>query len=479
MTDPIPETNNPDAVVIGAGPNGLAAAIALAQTGRSVKVFEANDTIGGGSRSAELTLPGFIHDTCAAIHPLAPASPFFRTLPLSSYGLSWIEPPLALAYPFDDGTAAAFTQSIDETAASLGEDGVAWSRVFSPLVRDFDLLLPSLLGPFRIPSHPIALAKFGLPALLSNDYFVRSRLKGKYARALFTGMSAHAMLDLTRPVTASFGLVLALVGHAVNWPIPVGGSQRIVDALAAHLQSLGGTIQTGTRVTSLDVAEGANAVLFDTTPREFLKIAGDEVPGPYQRTLRNYRHGPGVFKIDWALDGPVPWTAEECTRAGTVHLGPTYEEIMQAEHEVTTGKHPERPFVLLAQQSLFDSTRAPEGKHTLWGYCHVPSGSEVDMTDRIEAQIERFAPGFRDRIIHRATKNAVQMEAWNPNFIGGDINAGMQDWRQLFTRPAPRWDPYSTPNRRLYFCSSSTPPGGGVHGMPGYHGAQSALKRAW
>jgi phytoene dehydrogenase-like protein len=423
--------------------------------------------------------PGYLHDTCAAIHPLAPASPFFSTLPLESYGLKFIQPPLALAHPFDDGTAAVFTQSIDETAASLGEDGDAWSKIFSPLVKDFDLLLDPLLGPFRLPRHPIALAKFGLPALIPVDRFVRNRFNDKYARAMFTGMAAHAMLDLSRPVTAAFGLVLGLVGHAVGWPIPEGGSQRIPDALAAHLRSLGGTIHTGTRVTSLDIAEGADAVLFDTTPRQFLEIAGDQVPKPYRRTLHRYRYGPGVFKIDWALDGPVPWTAPQCARAGTVHLGATFEEIMTGEHEVTTGKHPERPFVLLAQQSLFDSTRSPDGKHTLWGYCHVPSGSTVDMTERIEAQIERFAPGFRDLVLSRSTKTAVEMEAWNANFIGGDINAGMQDWRQLFTRPAPRFDPYSTPNRRLYFCSSSTPPGGGVHGMPGYHGAQSALKRAW
>jgi phytoene dehydrogenase-like protein len=467
-----------EAVVVGAGPNGLSAAIAIAQAGHRVQVFEANDTIGGGCRSAELTIPGFVHDSCAAIHPLAPASPFLSTLPLESYRLSWIHPPIALAHPFDDGSAAVFTQSIDQTTASLGEDAQSWRNVFEPLTRDFDLLLGSLLGPFRIPRHPIALARFGAQALLPADTFTRTVFKGKHARGLFAGMAAHSMLDLTRPVTTAFGLVLGLVGHAVGWPIPEGGSQRISDALAAHLRSLGGTIHTGTRVTSLDIAEGADAVLFDLTPRQFLDIAGNEVPERYRKTLRNYRYGPGVFKIDWALDGPVPWTAPECHQAGTIHLGPTLEEILTAEHEATIGKHPERPFVLLAQQSLFDSTRSPDGKHTLWGYCHVPHASTEDMTERIEAQIERFAPGFRDRIIGRATKTAIEMEQWNANFVGGDINAGMQDWRQLFTRPAPRLDPYSTPNPRLFFCSSSTPPGGGVHGMPGYHGAQSALRRA-
>lgn len=479
MTDAITPTNRPDAVVIGAGPNGLAAAIRLAQEGRSVEVFEANETIGGGCRSAELTLPGFVHDTCAAIHALAPASPFFKTLPLEDHGLEWVHPPIDLAHPLDDGTAVAFTQSIEDTAESIGAGGAAWSRVYEPLVKDIDKLLPSLLGPFKIPRHPIALAKFGLPALLPADRFARIFFNEERARALFMGMAAHAMLDLRRPVSAAFGLVLPLVGHASGWPMAEGGSQRLVDALAAHLTSLGGTIHTGTRVTSLDGFDDAKAVLFDTTPRQFLDIAGDEVPATYRRTLNRYRHGNGVFKVDWALDGPVPWTAEECRRAGTVHLGGTAEEIVAAEHEVVTGKHAERPYVLVAQQSLFDTTRSPEGKHTLWAYCHVPNGSTVDMTDHIEAQIERFAPGFRDRIISRATKDTAELQAWDANFIGGDINGGIQDWRQLFTRPAPRLDPYSTPNQRLYFCSSSTPPGGGVHGMAGYHGAESALKGAF
>ncbi len=479
MTDVPLHVADTDAVVVGSGPNGLAAAIALAQAGKTVTVYEANETIGGGCRSAELTLPGFLHDTCAAIHPLAPASPFLSTLPLHEYGLEWIQPPIALAHPFDDGTAAAFTQSIDETAATLGIDEGAWKRVFEPLVNDFDLLLDPLLGPFRLPKHPIALARFGIPALLPSGLFAKRAFRGDPARGLFAGMAAHAMLDLSRPVTAAFGMVLGLVGHAVGWPIPRGGSQEITNALAAYLRSLGGTIVPGTRVTSLDIAGDANAVLFDVTPRQFLDIAGDEIPPGYRRTLEHYRYGAGVFKVDWALDGPVPWTAPECHQAGTVHLGPTMEEIVAAERDVVRGRHPEQPFVLLAQQSLFDDTRAPDGKHTLWGYCHVPHGSTVDMTDRIEAQIERFAPGFRDRIITRATKNAVEMQAWNANFIGGDINAGMQDWRQLFTRPAPRIDPYSTPNPRLTFCSASTPPGGGVHGMSGYHGAQSALRRSF
>lgn len=479
MTDTRAATDKPDAVVIGTGPNGLAAAITLAQADRSVHVLEANDTIGGGCRSAELTLPGFVHDICSAIHPMGQISPFFRSLPLASHGLSWIQPPVALAHPFDDGTAAILTQSIEETSASLGEDGHAWTEMFTPLVRDFKLLIDPLLGPFRLPRHPIALARFGRSAVLPADRFARDRFSGTQARALFAGIAAHSMLDLTRPVSAAFGLVLGLVGHVAGWSFPEGGAQSITNALVAHLQSLGGTIQTGTRVTSIDEADDATAILFDVTPAQFLAIAGDEVPDRYRRTLNHYRYGPGVFKVDWALDGPVPWTAPECTRAGTVHLGGTLKEIVTAERETASGKHPERPFVLLAQHTLFDKTRSPEGKHTLWGYCHVPNGSTVDMTDRIETQIERFAPGFRERIRARSTKTAIEMQETNANLIGGDINGGMQDWRQLFTRPAPRFDPYSTPNKRLYFCSASTPPGGGVHGMSGYHGAQSALKKAW
>jgi len=472
-------TNTHDAVVVGGGPNGLAAAIVLAETGRSVLLVEANETIGGGCRSSEGPLPGFLRDTCSAIHPLAAASPFFGALPLASYGLEWIQPPVALAHPFDDGTAAILTRSVEDTAASLGEDAGAYTDLFSPLVKDFEFLLPQLLGPFRLPRHPVAMARFGLPALRSANSFARSRFAGDRARGFFAGLAAHSILNLNKPVSAAFGLVLGMFGHAVGWPIPRGGSQRIADALGAHFQSLGGTIQTGTRVASLDIAEGADAVLFDTSPRQFLGIAGDAVPERYRRYLRNYRYGPAVFKIDWALDGPAPWTAAACGQAGAVHLGGTLEEIVASEHEVATGRRPRRPFVLLAQQSLFDPMRSPEGKHTLWGYCHVPNGSTFDMTGPIEAQIERFAPGFRERIIERAVTGPSALEAGNANYIGGDINAGMQDLRQLYTRPAPRFDPYSTPNRCLYFCSASTPPGGGVHGMSGYHAAQSALRRAW
>lgn len=472
-------TDRYDAVVVGSGPNGLAAGISLARAGRRVRILEANDTPGGSCRSAELTLPGFIHDTCSAIHPLAVASPFFRTVPMTTYGLEWIEPPLALAHPFDDGSAAVLSRSLDETAASLGVDGVAWIDTYTPLIKDFDILLGPLLGPFRIPRHPIAMARFGLPALRSGESFARASFAGPQARALFCGLAAHSIMDLTKPITAAIGLVLGLIGHVVGWPLPRGGSQEITNALVDHFHALGGTIETGVRVTSLDVAEGADAVMLSVTPRQFLDIAGDAVPARYRSQLGRYRYGPGVFKIDWALDGPVPWTADACARAGTVHLGGTMEEIVRSEREVTTGRHPERPFVLLAQQSLFDPTRAPDGKHTLWAYCHVPNGSTVDMTDRIESQIERFAPGFRERIIARHTMGTAELETRNANYVGGDINGGIQDLRQLYTRPAPRLDPYATPNPRLYFCSSSTPPGGGVHGMGGYHAARSALRRAW
>jgi len=465
-----------DVVVVGAGPNGLSAAIALAQAGRSVLVLEAAPTIGGGSRTAELTLPGFRHDVCSAIHPAAMASPFFGTLPLERHGLAFIQPPVALAHPFDNGTAAALTRSVGETAETLGEDAAAYERLMWPLVRDADRLILQLMGPLRPPRHPVALARFGLSALRSAEGLAGARFDGERAKGLFAGSAAHGFLPLDRPATAAFGLVLALFGHHVGWPIPRGGSQAIVDALAAHLVSLGGEIRTDAPVRSMAGLEEARAVVFDLTPRQILTIAGDELPARYRRTLGRYRYGPGVFKVDWALDGPVPWTADACRRAGTVHLGGTMDEIAAGEAEVWAGRHPERPFVLLAQQSLFDSSRAPSGKHTLWGYCHVPNGSTVDMTGAIEAQVERFAPGFRDLILARATMDTAAVERHNGNYLGGDINGGVQDLRQLFTRPAPRLDPYSTPNPRLFVCSSSTPPGGGVHGMGGWFAARSVLR---
>jgi phytoene dehydrogenase-like protein len=474
MTD---SNRSHNAVVVGAGPNGLAAAIALAQHGQSVLVLEGAATIGGGCRTAELTLPGFQHDICSAIHPLALASPFFKTLPLASYGLEWVYSPLELAHPFDDGSAAVLERSITRTARRLGDDGPAYARLMQPLLDDFEILAQALLGPLPFPRHPLALARFGLSGLRTAGSLARSRFHGTQARALFAGMAAHSMLALDRPATAAYGLMLGLFGHAVGWPLARGGSQQFTNALADYFRDLGGEIQTSTQVTSLASMPDARAVLLDVTPRQILAIAGDALPEHYTRQLRHFRYGSGVFKLDWALDGPVPWTAEECSQAATVHLGGTLEEIEHSEQLVAKGEHPERPFVILAQQSLFDPTRAPEGKQALWGYCHVPNGSTVDMTARIEAQIERFAPGFGERIIARSAMNTADFQRHNPNNIGGDINGGMQDIRQLFTRPAVRLDPYSTPNQRLFICSSSTPPGGGVHGMGGYHAAKSALRK--
>jgi len=467
-----------DTIVVGSGPNGLAAAITLAQAGLSVAVFEAKDTIGGGSRSLELTLPGFVHDVCSAIHPLALASPFFRSLPLEQYGLEMIQPPAPLAHPLDNGTAVMLERSIERTAAGLGCDAKAYSKLMVHMVADWDKIEEIVRGPLRpqFVLHPFALAYFGLKAIRSAQGLARSLFKGEQARAIFAGMCAHSMMPLEQPPTAGFGLLLGILGHTVGWPMPRGGSQKIVDALAAYLRSLGGEIITGMEVKLLDALPPARAILFDVTPRQLLRIAGDRLPREYQRQLRHYRYGPGVFKIDFALDGPIPWKAEECLRAGTVHLGGTLPEIAASERAVGQGEHPEKPYVLLAQQSLFDPTRAPEGKHTVWAYCHVPSGSTFDMTERIESQIERFAPGFRDRILARSTMTALEMESYDANYIGGDINGGVQDLWQLFTRPTLRLVPYSTPAQGLYICSSSTPPGGGVHGMCGYFAARAALR---
>ena len=467
-----------DAVIVGAGPNGLAAAITLARAGRSVLVIEGKETVGGGTRSCELTLPGFVHDICSAIHPLGVASPFFRDLPLADYGLAWVFPPAALAHPLDDGTAILVERSVAATAAQLGPDAGAYRRLLGALAADWRHVLAEMLGPLRFPRHPLSMVRFGLPALLPAASLARTLFRGERARALFAGMAAHAMLPLTWPGTAAFGLMLGALAHAVGWPMARGGSQAIADALAAHLRRLGGEIVTGRPITAMSDLPPAAAVLFDVTPRQLEQIAGGRLPDAYRRKLRGYRYGPGVFKVDYALDGPAPWRAAACLQAGTVHIGGTLDEIAVAEAAIWRGEHPERPYVLLVQQTPFDPTRAPVGQHTAWAYCHVPHGSTMDMTARIEAQIERFAPGFRDRILARSTRHAAAMEAYNPNYIGGDINGGVQDLRQLFTRPVARLDPYTTPVKGLYLCSSSTPPGGGVHGMCGYWAAQSALRRS-
>lgn len=464
-----------DAIVVGSGPNGLAAAITMQQAGLSVLLVEAKAEIGGGLRSAELTLPGFVHDVCSAIHPLAINSPFFKTLPLEQYGLQFIIPTIAAAHPFDGGTAAALHYSVEQTAQLLGDDKASYLRLMKPLVKSWPGISPDILGPLRFPKRPFDMARFGLHAITSAAQLAK-RFYTKEARGLWAGMAAHSMQPLSNATTSAIGLVLMIAGHLEGWPIPRGGSVAIANALASCFTALGGTIETNFYVRSLHQLPSAHAILFDVTPRQLLQIAGHTFSSLYKWQLRRYRYGMGVFKIDWALDEPIPFTATVCMQAGTIHLGNTLKEIAAAEQLTAAGKHPDKPFVLLAQQSLFDPSRAPQGKHTAWAYCHVPNGSDEDMTERIEKQVERFAPGFKERILGRHVMNTAQMEAYNPNYIGGDINGGIIDVSQLFTRPALRLSPYKTSAKNIYICSSSTPPGGGVHGMCGYHAAKRALK---
>lgn len=466
-----------DAIVVGAGPNGLAAAIEFARAGKSVCVYEANETAGGGARSAALTLPGFVHDTCSAVHPLAVGSPFFKNLSLAQYGLEFIYPPAALAHPFDDGTAVLLHRSVEKTSEQLGADARAYQKLLSPLVKNWDILAPALLGPLKFPRHPFAMGRFGLHAIRSVSGLAKAHFKEDRARAFLAGVAAHSCLSLDDSATAAFGLVLLTLGHTVGWPIPRGGAQKISDALAAYLRSLGGEIVTGVRVESIESLPASRCVLFDVTPRQLLQIAGKSFPTGFSNKLRKYRYGPAAFKMDWALDGPVPWRASECAQAATVHLGGSLAEIEASESAVWEGKCTDRPYVLVAQSSLFDPSRAPEGKHTLWAYCHVPNGSDIDMSERIEDQIERFAPGFRSRIIGRSVLTPAQLESRNANLVGGDINGGAQTLAQMFTRPTIHT--YSTPLDNVYICSSSTPPGGGVHGMCGYHAARVALKKSF
>jgi phytoene dehydrogenase-like protein len=467
--------NQPDAIVIGSGPNGLAAAIEIARAGRKVLVLEAEPTIGGGVRSAELTLPGFVHDICSAVHPLAIASPFFRTLPLDAHGLRWITPPLMLAHPLDDGTATVMAKSMDETAAQMGADGAAYRELFGAIVDAWPKLETAILGPaLRIPSHPFALARFGLSAIQPAAQLARRRFSTAGARALFAGIAAHGMLPLDQRPTAAFGLVLGAAAHVAGWVFPRGGAQSLTDALASYFRSLGGEIVTGQRVASVDDLPPARAVLCDLSPRPLLQIAGHKFPDWYRQKLEQYRYGCGVFKVDWALETPIPWRASACAQAGTVHVGGTLEEIERGEQEAWNGRAPERPFVLVTQLSRFDTTRAPADRQTVWGYCHVPHGSTEDMLARIEAQIERFAPGFRERVLARSVMRPADVERHNANLVGGDIGAGVSDIPQLFLRPTRLM--YSTPVRGLYICSASTPPGVGVHGMCGYYAAQRALR---
>jgi phytoene dehydrogenase-like protein len=462
-------------VVVGSGPNGLAAAITLAQAGRHVTVFEAEDAIGGGTRSAALTLPGFVHDVCSAIHPMGIASPFFQSLPLKDFGLEWIHPNAPLAHPLDDGTAVVLCRSIDDTAAGLGGDGQAYRKLFAPLVANSATLLDATLRPLLPPHHPLALARFGLHGMRSARGLATAKFRGERARALFAGMAGHSVIPLEAPFSASFALVLGMLGHTVGWPFPRGGSQAIANALAGYLKSLGGEIVTSHRVSSPADLPTGSTVLFDTSPRQLLQIGGDVLPSGYRRQLGRYRYGPAAFKIDWALDGPIPWRAAECAAAATVHLGGTLDEIAASERAAALGVESPEPFVLLAQPSLFDATRAPPGKHTAWAYCHVPNGSTADMTMRIEQQVERFAPGFGARILARSVLPPVELERRNANFIGGDVVGGSNEMRQILARPVA-FNPYTIPVQGWFLCSASTPPGGGVHGMSGFNAAQAALK---
>lgn len=466
-----------DAVVVGSGPNGLSAALRLGESGRRVLVIEAHEEPGGGARTAELTLPGFRHDVCSAIHPMGLASPYLSQLPLEKHGLEWIHPTVPLAHPFDGGSAVAMFRSVTETAAQFDrETGRNYTRLFAPLVDHLPELLGDLLAPPRIPRHPFLAARFGLRAFPSALEMARACFDDETARGLYAGNAAHSVLPLDRTLsTGAIGMMLMLVGHACGWPVARGGSGRIIEAMLSLLAERGGKVETGRRVRSLEELPDADAYLFDTSPRDMVRICGEALPGKYRERLLRYRHGPGIFKIDYALSEPVPWKSSLCREAGTVHVGGSVDEIAISEREAWEGRHSERPFLLTAQQSLCDSDRAPSGKHTFWAYCHVPSGSTVDMTEVMERQIERFAPGFRDCVLARHTMNCADYERYNPNLIGGDIVGGVADWRQLLARPVPRWRPHTTPNPSIFLCSSSTPPGGGVHGMCGYWAAEAVL----
>jgi len=464
-----------DAVVIGSGPNGLAAAITLAQAGREVVVYEARNVIGGGVKSAELTLPGFVHDVCSAVHPLGIASPFFQSLPLEKYGLEWIHPPVPLAHPLDDGPPVRLERSLETTAAALGADEKAWRNLFCSLLRSWPELKRDLLSPLKLfPSRPVDMANFGLHALLSASTLSRLCFSTPRARALFGGIAAHSTLPLTLTASSAIGLVLALAGQAEGWPLPRGGSQAIARALAAHFESLGGRIVTSMPISFLAQIPPSRVTLLDLTPRQILKIAGERLTPAFRARLQKYRYGPGVFKIDWALKAPIPWKSPECATAATVHLGGTMEEMIVSEQACWQGEHAEKPYVLLTQPSLFDSTRAPAGRHTAWAYCHVPNGSPRGYTEPIERQVERFAPGFRDVILARHVLDPEKLEAQNANLVGGDIGGGAVTLSQLFFRPTRAL--YSTSDPSIFICSSATPPGGGVHGMCGFHAAQAALR---
>lgn len=468
--------NTYDAVVIGSGPNGLAAGIRLAQFGLKVKIFEAHSQIGGGTRTAEHILPGYKHDICSAIHPTGVSSPYLQTLPLEKHGLHWIHPEICAAHPLDDAPPAILTNDVSETAFYLKEDEKKYLSIVEPIIENWEDLTKDFLGPLRFPNHPVKLAKFGIRALLPSTLFQRS-FKTEQAKALIAGMAAHSVLPLSSWTTTAISLVFFGAAHTNGWPIAKGGSHAITNAMKDYFLSIGGEIETDFMVKNLNQLPSSKAVLFDTSPAQAISIAGDAFPWSYTKKLARFKRGAGVFKLDYILTEPVPWRDEECRRAGTVHVGGTFEEIAESEKLMDQNKHADKPFVLVAQQSLFDDTRTPDQKEVLWAYCHVPNGSIKDMTNAIENQIERFAPGFKDTIEHKSAMNCKDFEAYNQNYIGGDITGGRQDLSQLFSRPVHLLDPYSTPAGGIYFCSSSTPPGGGVHGMCGYHAANSVLKR--
>jgi phytoene dehydrogenase-like protein len=462
------------AVVVGSGPNGLAAAITLQRAGVPALVLESRPTVGGGMRTAELTLPGFRHDICSAIHPMAASSAFFKSLPLGDFGLEFIDPPVLAAHPFDDRSATVLLRSFDQTVLEMEQDGSAYRRLMGGLRSIWPSIMDDVLGPLGWPSHPLNFARFGVQALMPATLSSR-RFPSFRGKAFFAAMAAHSMQPLTKAATSAAGLVLMLAGHAGGWPLAKGGSQSIADALSAYFRFLGGVIETGVEVTSLDQLQPAQAILLDLSPRQLLRIAGEKLPSLYRAQLRGFRYGPGVFKMDWALSDPIPFAAEACRKAGTVHLGGSFGEIALSEREANDGRISESPFVLLAQQSRFDPSRAPEGKETAWAYCHVPNGCPVDMAEAIERQIERFAPGFRECILERHTMGPAAMQSYNANYIGGDINGGAMNLAQILARPAARLSPYKTPLRGVYLCSASTPPGGGVHGLCGYHAARQVL----
>jgi phytoene dehydrogenase-like protein len=464
-----------DAIVVGAGPNGLVAALVLARAGLAVDVYEAADEPGGGCRTAELTLPGFRHDVCSAVHPLLLASPAFRDIDLSAHGVRLLSPAVAFAHPLGGTRAVAVGSDVAGVAQGLGIDGQAYRRLVAPLVRNLDAILPAFLGSMRdVPPHPLAAAGFALRGLASAQHLAR-RFRTDEGRALVAGTAAHSMLPLTAPLSGVFPRLFTALAHQYGWPVVEGGSAAIIDALVAELTAAGGRVETGRLVKRLDELPQARALVLDVTPRQLIEMAGDALPSGYGRALARYRYGPGVCKVDWALRGPVPWQAESCRRSATIHVGGTFEEIALSEAEVNAGRHSEHPYCLVTQPCVVDPTRAPEGRHTLWAYCHVPNGSSMDMTERIEAQIERFAPGFRDLILARSTFTAVATEEHNPSYVGGDINAGAATLRQMVFRPTPRWNPYRTAMKGVYLCSAATPPGGGVHGMCGLGAARAAL----